>query len=320
MNYSKIFLFLGLTFGLGMLSLYLPALLLEDGSILEPLLKLLFYCWTPAAAAIITQKYMYKGSMARYGWNRKHFSFSWIALALFLPIGIIAGTIAMVFVLGNVMRLPGFGEVIMGQGWQAIELFQHSLSVEMGVTGGLIGDFLYQAASLVRVQMPPEMWAIFTLILVVGIIGGTTVNLLFNVGEEVGWRGFMLVETKSLGFMGSNFIIGTLWGLWYVPLLFDLSSMNAAVMSDIFALVGYSVSLSFLMAYLSVKTRSIYASATFHGVLNNIAILSMFFIWGENPLIGSVKGLAGMFVFLGLTFLIIRFDKAFVDSYRESVY
>ena len=319
MNYSKILLFLGLSFGLSILSLFLPGMILEDGSFFEPLLKLLMYCWAPAAAAIITQKYIYKGSMARYGWNRKRFSFSWMALTLILPVGIVFGTVLTVFLLGNVLRLPGFGEVIMGMGDSAI-LFANSFSTEMAAIGGILGEVFNHSAPPFVIQMPQEVWMLFFLILIAGIIGGTTINLLFNVGEEVGWRGFMLAETKSLGFMGSNFIIGGLWGLWYIPLLFDLSSVNSEMMGELGALMGYSVSLAYVMAYLSIKTRSIYASATFHGVLNNIAILSMFFIWGENPLFGSIKGLAGMFVFLFLTFLIIRFDKTFIEKYKEWAY
>lgn len=317
MNYSKILVFLGLTFGLSILSLFIPGMILENGSILEPIVKLLMYCWAPAGAAILTQKYIYKGSMARYGWNRKRFSFSWIGLTLLLPVGVVFGTVLAVFLLGNVLHLPGFGEVILGEGLMAMTFVEASLTTNLG---GLLGDVINLGLAPI-VQMPAEIVPLFVLILVGGIIGGTTVNLLFNVGEEVGWRGFMLAETKSMGFMGSNLILGSLWGLWYVPLLFDLSSLEtSAILGDIVALVGYSISLSYILAYLSIKTRSVYASATFHGVLNNISLLSFFFIWGENPLYGSIKGLAGMFVFLFLTFLIIRFDKPFIEKYREWAY
>ncbi|MEM7371676.1 MAG: CPBP family intramembrane glutamic endopeptidase [Bacteroidota bacterium] len=315
MNYSKILLFLGLTFGLSILSLFIPGMILENGSILEPILKLMLYCWAPAGAAILTQKYIYKGSMARYGWNRKRFSFSWIGLTLLLPVGVVFGTVLTVFIMGNVLRLPGFGEVIMGAGLMPFG----KASIFTGIDG-LVGDVM-QVMLIPEIQMPAEIVPLFVMILIGGIIGGTTINLLFNVGEEVGWRGFMLSETKSMGFMGSNLIVGSLWGMWYIPLLFDLSSLNStAILGDLLALVGYSVSLAYVLAYLSIKTRSVYASATFHGVLNNISLLSFFFIWGENPLFGSIKGLAGMFVFLFLTFLIIRFDKPFIEKYREWVY
>ena len=318
MNISKVLLFLGLTFGLSILSLFLPGIILEEGSLLEPILKLLMYCWAPAAAAIITQKYIYKGSMARYGWNRKHFSFSWIALTLFLPLGIIAATVFVVYLLGNVMGMPDFGVIILGD---HLSTFTHSFAPEILTLDGVIGEFAALMLSIVPFRMPPEVLTLFLVFLIGGLIGGTTINLLFNVGEEIGWRGFMLAETRSLGFMGSNLIIGVLWGLWYIPLLFDVNAgASSAVLGDMLALVGFMVSISFLMAYLAVKTRSVYASATFHGVLNNVAILGCFFIWEENPLFGSVKGLAGMVVFLFLTLLIIWMDKTFVDKYRDQAY
>ncbi|MEM7655328.1 MAG: CPBP family glutamic-type intramembrane protease, partial [Bacteroidota bacterium] len=232
-----------------------------------------------------------------------------------LPVGIIFGTVGIVFLLGNLLHLPGFGEVIFGQ-----EILLHKGEVlEVFRALGILPDRLNPE---VGPMMPQEIWVLWFIVLVFGLIGGATVNLLFNIGEEVGWRGFMLVETKSLGFLGSNLIIGGIWGVWMLPLYLMSSgkSLMAMGMWEVMAIVGFAIAIAFPMAYFSIKTRSIYASATFHGVLNNITMLSAFFIWGENELLGSVKGLAGMFVLLLITFLIIRYDQRFVDKYDKWVY
>lgn len=319
MNYPKIFLFLLLSLVLSWLGLYIPGFLLEEGSIVEPLLQLFMYSWGPAAAVIILQKFVYQESFAKYGWNRKHYSFKWILATLFLPVAVIAGTVGSVFLLGNLMHLPGFGEVIMGDPAFTKELYflKNTLLSEDLATwfSASIGDFGYE------VFMPQEYWIFVLLILVIGMIAGATFNLVFNVGEEMGWRGFMVVETMPLGFLGSNLIIGGLWGLWNVPLVLHLvPDISIDVIWGIVALIGYSIAISFPMAYLSLKSRSIYASATFYGVMNNIGLISFFFIWNENPLFGSVKGLAGMLVFMAITYLIIRYDPKFVEEYKEKFY
>ena len=86
------------------------------------------------------------------------------------------------------------------------------------------------------------------------------------------------------------------------------------------AVIGFSVATSFVASWLAIRSRSIYASATFLGVLGNVAGFSFFFTYDVNPYIGSVTGFAGMLVLLIITFLIIRFDKGMTDGYDKWVY
>lgn len=307
MNYSKIFLFLLLSVGLSLGGLIAADFFTDPEFLLAPVVGLLAYSWGPAIAVLLIQRLVYRESLAKYGWNRKHYSFRWILTTLFLPVGVVAGTVAMVFFLGNMLHLPGFGKVIFGDPSFAREV--------MSWLSPFTGDLFF------HIYMPQELWVLFLLVLLFGILAGGTFNLLFNVGEEVGWRGLMLVETKQMGFLGSNLIIGGLWGLWSAPFfLYYYPEPTSDLLWFLFANVGYCVAISFPMAYFAFKARSIYASATFTGVMNNLAILSTFFVLGGDPLLGSVKGLAGMFVFLMITYLIIRYDEDFVNRYSELFY
>ena len=321
MNYTKIAIFVLLTFGLSWIGLYLPGLFLEPDSLGNSILQLLLYSWGPAGATLLTQKFVFKESMARYGWNRKRYSFSWIFITIAVPILILLGTLGMVFLMGNVLHIPGFGQVILGKevsngllsNFTVLSAFHHNL-LDPGAISHLLSGWSH-------IQIPPEIWTIMAIVLVVGIIAGASFNLLFNVGEEVGWRGFMVAETRELGFLGSNLIIGGLYGLWQLPLILHfLPEIGSEIFLIILTTMGFAISVSFPMAYLSLKTRSVYASATFIGVLNNISSLSLFFVVQGNIYLSSVKGFAGMMFLLFLTFLILRFDEKFVRNYSDLKY
>lgn len=307
MNYLKISLYLLLSTGLSWAGLVVADFFSDPESLLSPIFSLLAYSWGPALAVLVMQKLVYRESMARYGWNRKHYSLRWILTTLFLPIGVVLGSVAVVFILGNVLHVPGFGKVA-------------PVNPEFGqMIFDKISPWLGQ--TFLHIYMPTSMIYLFVGLAVLGIIAGATFNLLFNVGEEVGWRGFMLIETRSLGFLGSNLIVGGLWGLWSMPyFLYNYPEPTADLLWFLFANVGYCVALSFPLAYFALKARSIYASATFTGIINNLAILSALFVVDGDPLLSSTKGFAGMMVFLVITFFIIRYDEKFVEEYPKLFY
>ncbi|MCI4671050.1 MAG: hypothetical protein MRZ79_23130 [Bacteroidia bacterium] len=304
MNTKKVLWFLILALILGWLSLWLPTLFMAEGDMLRPMVQLLGYVWSPALAVLIIQRLIYKESMARYGWNRKYFSFRWIGLTMIMPILLCLATLGLILVLGNLVHIPGFGEVILDS-YHSFEFYCMNPAI----------DFMWNEFGI---AMPSDIFGLLMTILVVGLIAGTTFGLLLTTGQEVGWRGFMLAETRKLGFIGSNFVIGGLWGLWQIPMALYLDGnafLNPEIVYEFLALIGYSIAISFPLAWLAVKTRSIYAPATFIAVFNNIGGLCLFFLYGGNPLIASPTGLAGMAILLLITLLIIRFDKKFVEDY-----
>jgi len=59
------------------------------------------------------------------------------------------------------------------------------------------------------------------------VIFGFTVNFLANTCEEIGWRGFALPRLqKRHNALLATLIVGTLWALWHLPLVFLASPMS----------------------------------------------------------------------------------------------
>ncbi|MEM9985155.1 MAG: hypothetical protein AAF804_08680, partial [Bacteroidota bacterium] len=117
--------------------------------------------------------------------------------------------------------------------------------------------------------------------------------------------------------------IGGIYGLWQLPLIFFSQPQAFAGVDWMFAMLailGFSIAISFPAAWLTIRSRSIYASATFLGVMGNLAPLSFFFTYNVHPLIGSTTGFAGMLTLLVITFLIIRFDHLMGEDYDKWVF
>ena len=109
-------------------------------------------------------------------------------------------------------------------------------------------------------------------------IFGSMVNFLANTCEEIGWRGFALPHLqKRYNALISTLIVGTLWSLWHLPLVFLVGNP----MSE-FPLVWF-ISIAadaFIYTWIYNSTKgSILLVALFHGSLNVWGL----FITGVSP-------------------------------------
>jgi uncharacterized protein len=109
-------------------------------------------------------------------------------------------------------------------------------------------------------------------------IFGSVVNFLANTCEEIGWRGFALPHLqKRYNALISTLIVGTLWGLWHLPLVFLVGNP----MSE-FPLVWLLIIVTnaFIYTWIYNSTKgSILLVALFHGSLNVWEL----FITGVSP-------------------------------------
>ena len=48
---------------------------------------------------------------------------------------------------------------------------------------------------------------------------GTAVGVLTAAGEEIGWRGYMVIRLIDAGVQRPVLVSGVIWGLWHVPLI-----------------------------------------------------------------------------------------------------
>jgi CAAX protease family protein len=299
---KKVLQFIGLTFlitWLVALAMYL--LHVKYGSILSFVIIAVCYMPAPAYATLILQKLVYRSSLTPYGFTLKHLSVHWL---LITTVGfawfIVLGTFVVIGILGNVFGVALFGRIDFSEA-----AFLHQLTI---FARGAFGE--------VPRALPIPPVAIFLLALVQGVIAGFTFNLPFTLGEELGWRGLLLRETQTSGFVRSNLFIGVVWGLWHAPLIAQGHNYPGHPIAGIFMMTLFTMALAFPMAYCRFKSGSILGPSALHGIFNPIGVLTALFVIGANPLFGFVAGVAGIAVILLLTLGICFFDKQFVRDYQ----
>ncbi|MGN0708349.1 MAG: lysostaphin resistance A-like protein [Faecalibacterium sp.] len=114
------------------------------------------------------------------------------------------------------------------------------------------------------------------------------VNMLFAMGEEAGWRGFMLPLLKErFGLWKGRIIGGVLWGIWHWPVMllvgyeYGINYLGAPVLGlAVFCVVCFAWST--LLDILYEKTNCIWVPAIGHGAINATAGIATAFIRPED--------------------------------------
>ena len=304
MNWKKIYLYILFSAAFSWTVALIMALAqIKLGTILGMALLAGLYMPGPALATFVIQKYIYKEGFKQYGWTFDKKSIKWVLFTPLLFLALTALTFAIIALLGNTHLVPQFGQMDFTQDHFDLRLRE------------LASD----KVDLNKVEIPiiPPVLGFFA-ILVQGIIGGSTISLPFMFGEEFGWRGLMLRESKSLGFLKANVFIGLVWGLWHFPIILMGHNYPHHPYLGIIMMTLFTLSISPLFAYARLKTKSILGACMMHGMLNASGVLYALYVANGNELYSFVAGWAGIIAGVVLTIGIVVFDKKFVAEYRAT--
>ena len=99
---------------------------------------------------------------------------------------------------------------------------------------------------------------------------GVIQNCATTLGEEVGWRGFLVPElAKRFSFTATAVLSGVIWALWHVPIMV-FAGYNMGTGSYGLAVVCANiVVLSFVMAWLRLKSGSLWTGVILHASHNH---------------------------------------------------
>jgi membrane protease YdiL (CAAX protease family) len=129
-------------------------------------------------------------------------------------------------------------------------------------------------------------------------------NSIFAMGEELGWRGFLLPKLLPLGQWKAILISNIIWGLWHAPAIVQGLNYPGYPILGIFLMVVFTILLGTILSWLYLNTKSPWTPALAHGSLNAIAGLPvLFLVPGFDMVLGgtlaSVAGWLGLFLFVG---------------------
>jgi membrane protease YdiL (CAAX protease family) len=134
--------------------------------------------------------------------------------------------------------------------------------------GGLNHEFIDKIPVGYNLGFP--WWGATALYLVLLGTVGMTGSLSSALGEEIGWRGFLVPElAKEHSFTGVALISGLVWAVWHAPLLL-FSDYNAGT-NRWYALGCFTVSVisaATIMAWLRLRSGSLWTGALVHASHN----------------------------------------------------
>lgn len=96
---------------------------------------------------------------------------------------------------------------------------------------------------------------------------GFIVACLAGLGEEIGWRGLLVPElAKITSFTKTALVTGIIWAVWHYPaILFADYKSGAPLWFDLSTLTISTVGMSFLVAWLRLKSGSMWPAVLCHG-------------------------------------------------------
>jgi membrane protease YdiL (CAAX protease family) len=114
------------------------------------------------------------------------------------------------------------------------------------------------------------------------------INVLFALGEELGWRGFLLQHLLPLGQWKAILISGIIWGIWHAPAIVQGLNYPGYPILGIFMMIIFCVLLGTILSWLYLNTKSPWVAALAHGSINAVAGLPvLFFKPGFNMAFGG---------------------------------
>jgi membrane protease YdiL (CAAX protease family) len=263
------------------------------GRLNQPLatLVLIVYMFMPMTAAIVVQKVIYRqplrGPLAiSFRPNR------WFLVAWLLPALAALATIVVSVLLPGVeysADMAGF-----------LQRFASALTPEQ----------LAEAKAQIAALPIHPLW----IGLAEGLFAGITVNAVAGFGEELGWRGLLQRELLPLGFWKSSLLIGLIWGVWHAPIIIQGYNYPQHPVAGVAMMTVFTLLLSPIFGYVSLKANSVIAAAIAHGTLNGTAGVPLMVLLGGNDLTVGITGLAGFVVLAIVDLAIFVFQRSRGDA------
>lgn len=159
-----------------------------------------------------------------------------------------------------------------------------------------------------------------------GILLGPIINIVFTLGEELGWRGYLLQKLcKQYSLQKSTIISGIIWGIWHAPVIAMGHNYGEGYLgfpwTGIIAMIIFCVVIGIYLSYLVVKTKSVIPCAIGHSAINAFSAFPNYFCKiGANIFIGpTILGIVGGSVFIIVAILCFRYMSKVEKPFEEEI-
>jgi len=296
-NWPHVWAYIGLTFGLSWL---LDLVLYLNGGLTTPAAKLMLQLqmMLPDFAALVLGVCFFKESPVCHKTNRTAsrwfiyyyflMTFAYLAAAVVGSIQpalstTLSGSLLLLSVIGLVLLLVlrwrggpqsfagagmAFGKIricllyglamVLFYGLETLLNYVFKLGTPVDITALIPGT---------AIPAPALLAAMFFNAVIVGPVLG----LIITFGEEYGWRGYLQGELVRLGRVRGVGLLGVIWGIWHWPMIWMGYNYPGQPLWGSLLMTGYTVVLSYFLAYAVFKSKGVWTAAYLHA-LNNQAM------------------------------------------------
>jgi uncharacterized protein len=204
----------------------------------------------------------------------------------------------------------GFADVGLRLGRRRYYIYAVAIPFALALLMGLVSSALdIRKFSLVSPEEFAELGIIGLQILGLGLIGA--------VGEEVGWRGFLLPKLMDGGARHPYAATGIVWAVWHMPLIaFGGYYQTDSPLRMAFVYALAIIAMSFLISELRVRSGSVWVAAVMHAAHNfffQFAVPALILrapgsrstLW---DVVASDSGLSVVAVYVAAYFALLRFS------------
>lgn len=197
--------------------------------------------WAPGITAIITVL-IYKDKFRDFGWKLGKAKYLGYAYLFPIIIGLVAYGLALVFGL-----IDFYGNEACNYKW----------------------------VRMLGIETPAPIW----IGLLSKLVLASLMTILFALGEEIGWSGFLTPKLlKITSVPKTSLIVGTYWALWHYPAIIEggVYGYGAPLWISLPGFTLVLIGLSFFRTYLVSKSKSLWTGTLLH-VSHNVITMGIFF-------------------------------------------
>lgn len=282
-NKKSVLWFLGIAFGFSWVMFLLPLAFSAAGEQTVNMVRGVAWVlamWGPGLAALLVTLFIVKEPFGTLRLNRfgrfRYYLAAWFLPPIFVALALVASVL-----IGTAQYDP-----------------------ELTVMNQMAAQSA-QAGAAIPVQ------ALIAIQLVQGLLLGPAINVIFTMGEELGWRGFLLPKMMPLGQWPALIGGGVIWGVWHAPAILQGHNYPDNPVLGVFLMIIFCVLLSIFFGWLYLNARSPWVAAIAHGSINAWGGLPVvFLVPGFNTILGgTIASLTGLGV-LGLFVLLLVLARA----------
>lgn len=152
---------------------------------------------------------------------------------------------------------------------------------------------LAQAPEAAEAQLP-SVTIIVAVQVAFALFLAPLINVFFALGEELGWRGYLLPKLLPLGQGPALLLSGAIWGVWHAPLVVMGQNYPGHPVLGPFLMIGFCLLIGVILGWLRLASGSVWAPALAHGTLNALGGISLLVLTDMDFAIGGpVSSLIG---------------------------